>query len=329
MVTVQNLKKYYKSNVAINKVSFNIEKGDVFGIVGHSGAGKSTLLRCLNGLEDYEEGSIKVFGKEIKDLKKDELREFRKNIGMIFQHFNLMKRLTVSENIEMPLNAWKYKDEDKKERVAELLELVGLSHKANAYPSNLSGGEKQRVGIARALALNPEILLCDEATSALDPKTTKSILDLLLDINERLNITIIVVTHQMEVVKTICKKMMLLEKGEIKVNDFTEEVFLNPTKELEELLGESEIIPNEGTNIKILFPKNSSTSSLITSMAREINIDFSICWGKLERFREDVLGSLIINVKKEDEEKVFKYLKNANVFYEIRESIERGEAGDE
>ena len=199
MIEVKNLCKSFGDLDVIKDVSFKIEDGDIFGIIGQSGAGKSTLLRCFNGLEDYQSGSIVALGKEVKDLSKKELQLMQKNMGMIFQNFNLLNRLTVYENIALPLKFWKMNPKDKvnDDRIHELLKLVGLEDKINAKPRELSGGQKQRVAIARALVLNPKILLCDEATSALDPKITQDILSLLQKINEELNITIIVVTHQM------------------------------------------------------------------------------------------------------------------------------------
>ena len=179
MINIKNLNKHYGDIKVLNNISIDIKKGEIFAIVGHSGAGKSTLMRCINGLEDYTDGSLKVNNKEIKNLKKDELREFRKNIGMIFQHFSLIQRKTVYENVALPMELWGYSKDEISKKVKELLSLVGLDEKIDSYPSQLSGGQKQRVAIARALTLNPEVLLSDEATSALDPNTTTSILKLL------------------------------------------------------------------------------------------------------------------------------------------------------
>ena len=194
----------------IDDVSLEVKQGEIFAIVGRSGAGKSTLLRCINGLEDYQEGSLKVEGREVRELSAAQIRELRKNIGMIFQHFALMSRRSVAQNVATPLAFWGHSEDHTKRRVAELLELVGLADKANAYPSELSGGQKQRVAIARALALSPKILLSDEATSALDPNTTAQILSLLRRINRELGITIVLVTHEMEVVKGIAQRAILL-----------------------------------------------------------------------------------------------------------------------
>ncbi|MFR1811424.1 MAG: methionine ABC transporter ATP-binding protein [Terrisporobacter sp.] len=316
MIKISNLNKYYENIKVLSDVNIHIEKGEIFGIIGHSGAGKSTLLRCINRLEDYEDGSILVEEKEVKDLSENELRFLRKDLGMIFQHFSLLERKTVFENVALPLECFKYSKAEKNKRVNELLELVGIADKKNQKPRNLSGGQKQRVAIARALALNPKVLLCDEATSALDPNTTKSILSLLQDINKKLNITIIMVTHQMEVIKQICSRVAIMEGGKVLEIGNTEELFLQNSKNLQKLVGEDEIVLPKGSNIRIIFPKEISNESIITSMARNLDIDFSIVCGRLEKYREDILGSLIINVSSKNKEKVKKYLDERHVRWE-------------
>ncbi|KGK88297.1 methionine ABC transporter ATP-binding protein [Clostridium sp. HMP27] len=317
MIEINNVNKFFGEDQVLQNVSITIEKGEIYGIVGHSGAGKSTLLRCINGLEGYDSGNVIVNNKEVKELKERELREFRKNIGMIFQNFSLLNRKNVWQNIALPMETWKYSKEDINKRVRELLSLVGLEDKAQSMPKELSGGQKQRVAIARALTLNPEVLLCDEATSALDPKTTKSILELLREINNKLGITIVIVTHQMEVIKEACSKVALMEGGKLIQSGKVEEVFLNPSKDLENLLGEEEILPEEGINIKLFFPKEISKSSVITAMARELNIDVSIVWGKLEKFNGIVLGSLVINTTEDKKNQVTSYLDKKNVHWEV------------
>lgn len=317
MLEVKNVSKAFGKNLVLHDVTLKVNEGEIFGIVGHSGAGKSTLLRCLNGLEAYDSGNIEVMGKEVKALNSREIRLLRKDLGMIFQGFNLLKRKNVFENIALPLDVWGYGKDEINNRVSNLLELVGLEDKRNSYPSELSGGQKQRVAIARALALKPKILLCDEATSALDPKTTKSILQLLKEINEKLKLTIIIVTHQMEVIKEICSNVALMEGGEIKAIGEVEKLFLKPTYELKDLMGEEEVLPWSGINIKVFFSKEISQNSLITSMARSLDIDFSIVWGKLEKFREDVLGSLVINVSEENSSSIIKYLNSNSIGWEV------------
>lgn len=316
MVSIKNVNKYYGKIQVLKDVSIEIESGEIFGIIGHSGAGKSTLLRCINGLEEYQEGSVLVSDKEVKSLNEKQMRDLRKELGMIFQHFSLLERKTVFDNVALPLECFGYTKAEIKKRVLELLDVVGISEKKNDKPRNLSGGQKQRVAIARALALNPQVLLCDEATSALDPNTTKSILSLLEDINKNLGITIIVVTHQMEVIKQICGRVAIMENGEVLEVGDTEEIFLRNTKGLRKLIGEESIILPKGTNIKILFPKDISNDAIITTMARELNIDVSIIFGKLEQFKEDILGSLIINVSDESGEKVKQYLTNKGIRWE-------------
>ncbi len=317
MINIKNLNKFYGSTQILKDISINIKKGEIFAIVGHSGAGKSTLLRCINGLEEYSDGSLKVNDKEINSLSKDELREFRKNIGMIFQHFSLIGRKTVYENVALPMEVWGYSKEETSKKVKDLLALVGLENKMNSYPSELSGGQKQRVAIARALTLDPDILLSDEATSALDSSTTTSILDLLKEINKKLDITIILVTHEMEVVKQIAQKALLLEHGNIIGFDDTEELFLKPDDNMKNFLGETEVVPNTGVNIKIYFPKDNAYQSFITTMARKLNMDFNIVWGKLEEINTHIVGNMVINIKDEDKEVVTSYIKEHDIVWEI------------
>ncbi|WP_298083109.1 methionine ABC transporter ATP-binding protein, partial [uncultured Campylobacter sp.] len=279
--------------------------------------GKSTLLRCVNGLEDYQEGSLKVEGREVRELNAAQIRELRKNIGMIFQHFALMSRRSVAQNVATPLAFWGHPEDHTKRRVAELLELVGLADKANAYPSELSGGQKQRVAIARALALSPKILLSDEATSALDPNTTAQILSLLRRINRELGITIVLVTHEMEVVKGIAQRAILLKGGRVSNSGDIVSLFLHPDENMKEFLGEEEVLPASGVNIRLFFPPAVAFDSVITHMARALEINFNIVWGKLERLDKNVVGSLVINVEPAHVARVEEFIKNAGVIYEI------------
>ncbi|MBP1745305.1 MAG: methionine transporter ATP-binding protein, partial [Firmicutes bacterium] len=200
MIQIRNLDKSFDGTQVLKDISIDIEAGDIYGIIGLSGAGKSTLLRCINGLEGYDSGSVSVMDMEVGGLDREGIRQLRRNLGMIFQNFNLLGRKDVFENIALPLELWGFDKDAVSGRVHELLKLVGLQDKIHEKPKNLSGGQKQRVAIARALALQPKVLLCDEATSALDPRTTKSILDLLKEINGKLGLTIVIITHQMEVV---------------------------------------------------------------------------------------------------------------------------------
>ncbi|OUT17288.1 methionine ABC transporter ATP-binding protein [Campylobacter concisus] len=317
MIKIENLTKFYGGTQILFDINLEVKKGEIFAIVGHSGAGKSTLLRCINGLESYQGGSLKVFDQEIKNLDETQQRHLRRDVGMIFQHFALMARKNVFENVATPLKFWGYKSDETEKRVRELLNLVGLENKAKSYPSELSGGQKQRVAIARALALNPKILLSDEATSALDPNTTNQILELLEKINKELDISVVIVTHEMEVVKSIAKRAILLEGGKIIGSGSIEELFLKPDEKMKEFLGEVEILPSTGTNIRLFFPKEVAQNSVITHMARSLNIDFNIVWGKLEKLNDNVLGSLVINIDEKDKENVLNYIKQSGVLWEV------------
>ncbi len=320
MIEITGLGKYFGDHKVLSDISLSVGKGDVFGIVGHSGAGKSTLLRCLNGLEGYSEGSVKVKGREVKDLNDVELKQLRRDMGMIFQNFNLMNRKNVFENIMFPLKVWGTPKAEAEARVNELLELVGLSAKRDEKVRNLSGGQKQRVGIARALALNPEILLCDEATSALDPKTTISILELLMDINRKLNVTIIAVTHQMEVVKMICNKVIILDGGRVVDSGDTDKLFLAPGPELRKLITDDYAVIPRGTNIRLMFPREIANEGIVSKMARELEIDFSIVGGRIEKYRETVMGFLIIHVDDKDVPRIEKWLKENKMFWEVMDN---------
>jgi D-methionine transport system ATP-binding protein len=318
LIEIRNLGKSFGKNRILRDISVKIEKNEIFAIVGHSGAGKSTLLRCINGLEKYNEGSLKVFGKEIGKLGENELRFLRKDMGMIFQQFSLLNQKNVYENIALPMRIWGVNKDTIDKKVNELLSLVALEDKKYAYPRELSGGQKQRVAIARALGLEPKILLSDEATSALDPNTTTSILELLKSINKKLGITIILVTHEMEAVKRIASKAMLLEDGKIIGMGKIESLFLKPDEKMRKFLGEDEILPQNGVNIRLYFPSDISNKSIVTAMARELNIDFSIVWGKLEKLGDKVVGSLVINIDNQNSAKVKKFLKdNTNIVWEI------------
>lgn len=317
MIEVLGLEKRYGDTVVLKDISFTIEEGEVFGVVGHSGAGKSTLMRCFNGLESYHKGSVKVMGQEVASLDSNGIKHLRRDMGMIFQTFSLMSRKNVFDNIVFPLEVWNTPPAKRKERVMELLALVGLSDKAYERVQSLSGGQKQRVGIARALALSPKILLCDEATSALDPKTTGAILDLLENIRRQFRLTIVMVTHQMEVVKRICNRTLLLDAGETQAMGETDSLFLAPPPKLKKLIEDDYTLIPSGTNIRLWFPKNIAQNAVITTMARALDINFSIVGGKLERYIEDVRGFLIINVHDEELEKVLNYLQEKQLFWEV------------
>ncbi|WP_304341276.1 methionine ABC transporter ATP-binding protein [Metaclostridioides mangenotii] len=317
MIKITALKKSYDKDVILENINLNIEKGDIYGLVGASGAGKSTLLRCINGLVDYDSGSLVVNGVDLKKLNNEELMEFRKNIGMVFQQFSLLERLTVYENVDLPMKCCKYSKEDRKKKVNELLDLVGLFDKKDSRPGELSGGQKQRVAIARALTLDPKILLFDEATSALDPNTANSILQLVRKINEEFGLTVIVVAHQMEVVRKVCNKMALLKGGELIANGEVTDIFMNEPEELRELLGKDtdEVLPSDGANIKIVI-KNPEDKYIISDITRDTNIRCKIVWGGMDKYRDEVNGSFIINLALEDMNKLKRYLEDKGIQFD-------------
>ena len=318
MIDIKHVSKFFNDQKVLDDISLHINAGEIFAIVGHSGAGKSTLLRCINGLERFSDGDLIVLGKEIKRLNTKELEDLRKNIGMIFQHFSLLNQKNVYDNIALPMKVWGYSNEEIETRVNDLLRLVGLENKKMVYPKELSGGQKQRVAIARALTLNPKILLSDEATSALDPNTTKSILELLKEINQRLGVTIVIVTHEMEVVKKVASRALLLEYGQVIGLGSIEELFLKPDEKMMHFLGEDEELPKEGVNIRLYFPSQISYQPIVTKMARELDIDFSIVWGKLEKLNDNVVGSLVINANMDLAKKIEAYLQQtAQVSWEV------------
>lgn len=320
MIDLVNVQKSFGDLEVLKDINIHIKEKEIYGIIGQSGAGKSTLLRCINGLESYDSGTITVDGKQVDVTDKKALRELRRNMGMIFQNFNLLERLDVYDNVALPMRFWGInpKTEESKKKIEGLIEMVGLKDKIHSRPSELSGGQKQRVAIARALVNDPKILLCDEATSALDPRITKGILSLLTKINEEMGITIVVVTHQMEVVKEICQRVAFLKHGVVLAEGKPEELFVKPTADIKKFLGEeSQTLPKSGVNIQLFFLDETSDEPVVTEMARELSIDFSICWGKLEEFRSNVFGSLVINVKEEDKEAVVNYLEGKNVKCEV------------
>ena len=321
MINVENLTKIYGEGesqvVALDNVSCNIQEGKFVAIIGKSGSGKSTLLNMIGALETPTKGEVTIGGENLIDMNKNQLAKWRnQNMGYVFQAFYVEPEFSVLDNVGLPLLIANVDKAERDQRAKECIIQLGLQDKINEKVKNLSGGQKQRVAIARALALNPKVLLCDEATSALDPNTTKSILSLLQDINKKLNITIIMVTHQMEVIKQICSRVAIMEGGKVLEIGNTEQLFLQNSKNLQKLVGEDEIVLPKGSNIRIIFPKEISNESIITSMARNLDIDFSIVCGRLEKYREDILGSLIINVSSKHKEKVKKYLDERHVRWE-------------
>jgi D-methionine transport system ATP-binding protein len=326
LISIMHLKKSYAKTTVLNDINLQIGKGKIYGLVGRSGAGKSTLLRCINGLENYDEGSLMVDGIEVSSLSPKAAREFKKDIGMIFQQFSLLSRMNVYENIALPMKCWKYDKGYIDRKVKKLVELVGISDKIYALPAELSGGQKQRVAIARALSMNPRILLCDEATSALDPQTANSIIALLNTINTQLGITIVVVTHQMSVLRRSCEEISILENGKIAESGRVEEIFLRQPQALVNLIGKKDqLLPRDGVNIKIILSQELAQKPLLTEMARHLHTDFLIIGGEMERFRESVLGSLTINVTDGDYTRVTEFFDAHQVSWKLLLPLEHAD----
>ena len=326
-ISVKFKQKDYELH-AVSDVSLQIKRGEIFGIVGSSGAGKSTLIRTINLLEKPSSGEIIIDNKNIVNYKGTQLRELRRGIGMIFQLFNLVESKTVYENIAFPLKtAGKTKDEIDI-RVNELLEIVGLSDKAKGYPSKLSGGQKQRVGIARALANNAQILLCDEPTSALDIETTAAILKLLRNINEKLGITIVIITHELEVIKAICNRVAVMDKGKVVEEALVYDLFTKPkhefTKQLLEHSSKFEL-PEElikslkGSIVKIKYIGDTATEPVLSRLTSKYNVVFNILHGKIEYIRDLPVGILYLNISGSDESiiEAIEYLKNSTYSVEV------------
>ena len=344
MINIEHLDKtYHLKNAdvhAVDDVSLHIESGQIYGVIGYSGAGKSTLVRCLNFLEIPDSGSIEIegFGKVNAsqgnlDISQKKLRELRRSIGMIFQHFNLLDRSTVFDNVAYPL---KYTGLSKKEietRVDELLNLVDLADKKYVYPSQLSGGQKQRVAIARALSNNPKVLLSDEATSALDPDATESILKLLKDLNKRLGITIILITHEMSVIKSIANRVAVMENGKVVEEGDVYDIFANPKEEITKkfinsssslsnitkLIENKTIIPRDSKLVKLTFTRDSVGSATISKISREYNVDVNIMLANVDVVNADALGGIIASIEgnKEDIQDAINYLHASNVKVEV------------
>lgn len=335
MIELKNVTVDFDGLKAVNDVSLTIEGQDTYGIVGFSGAGKSTLVRTINLLQRPTEGEVLIDGENILDLSKKELRERRKKIGMIFQHFNLLNNLTVLDNVIFPIKKDKcLTKEEKKQKALDLLETVGIRDKADSYPSELSGGQQQRCAIARALASDPEVLLCDEATSALDPKTTKQILKLLKDLNKKLKLTIVIITHQMEVVKDLCNKCAVMQDGKVVESGSTLDIFSRPqsklTKEfvetstntsetIEEVKANIGILGDDEVLAKISYLGQSTTQPIINELYEKFGVKTNILAGNIEFINGTAVGNLIVTLKGDDEElaKVKGYLKEKETDLEI------------
>lgn len=337
MILIENVKKIFQTKAgsltAVDDVNLTINEGEIFGVIGYSGAGKSTLIRMLNGLEKPTSGKLEVSGKDIASIQGKELRLARQKIGMIFQHFNLLWSRTVAENIAFPLEIAKVSKYEREKRVQELIQLVGLEGKENAYPSQLSGGQKQRVGIARALANNPRVLLCDEATSALDPETTDSILELLLGINKKLGLTIVLITHEMQVIRKICERVAVMEDGKVVESGNVLEVFKNPqapitkkfvgqgteqqdTKEtMKQLLKK---YPS-GKVVKLSFVGDTAEQPIIQSLLQNVQLTVNILHGNISQTQNGSYGTLLLHLDGNEEsiEEAIQYLNQQRVGIEV------------
>ncbi len=337
MIHLQNVVKHFGTGSnqikAVDDVSFSVQEGEIFGIIGYSGAGKSTLIRLLNGLEMPTSGSIQVGGTKISSTTGKELRKARQKVSMVFQHFNLLWSRTVQENIAFPLEIAGVRKAEREKKVTELIELVGLSGRADAYPSELSGGQKQRVGIARALANDPEVLLCDEATSALDPETTDSILALLTGINERLGLTIVLITHEMQVIRKICHRVAVMEAGKVVEIGNVLDVFQSPKAEItkrflaqvtepdaakEAIQHIQDEVPT-GKLIKLVFVGERTEQPVLASLIRKYDIDVNIVQGNISHTQGGAYGTLILQLVGDEKlvEQAIHHLHEQNVQTEV------------
>lgn len=320
MITIKGAQKIFSSRKgevrAVQDVNLEIKEGEIFGIIGYSGAGKSTLIRMLNGLELPTSGSVVVAGREVSKIKGAQLRKARQEISMIFQHFNLLWSRTVAENIAFPLEIAGVQKSERDKKVKELIDLVGLEGREDAYPSQLSGGQKQRVGIARALANNPKVLLGDEATSALDPQTTDQILDLLVDINKRLGLTIVLITHEMHVIRKICHQVAVMEGGRIVETGPVLQVFKNPQEQITKRFVQQVTEPEEtketvehllsryphGRVVQLTFVGEGAEQPLISNLIRQFPITVNILQGKISQTQNGSYGTLFVHLDGEEHE---------------------------
>ena len=326
IIKIQHLNKEFKLKEtdvhALSDVSLDIYKGDIYGIIGMSGAGKSTLVRCLNFLERPTSGKVIVDGKDLAELSEKQLREARKNIGMIFQHFNLLMQRSVIDNVCFPMEIVGLKKKEAREKAREYLKIVGLEEKAYAYPAQLSGGQKQRVAIARVLASDPTILLCDEATSALDPQTTKSILQLLKEINQKYGITIVVITHEMAVVQEICSHVAIIDHGKLAEHGTVEQIFQAPkSKEAKKLIyqGYEKVALMKGKRcVRIVFSENSSFEPVIANMVLAFKTPVNILYANTKDLDGVATGEMILQLPEDDVlgDKMIAYLKNTKLTVE-------------
>lgn len=325
MIRICELYKVYSQGTqtvaALNGVNLHVAAGEIFGVLGPSGAGKSTLIRCVNLLEKPTSGSIRVNGQEMTALSAADLRQARQRIGMIFQHFNLLSSRTVADNVAFPLEITGVNPADRQARVKELLALVGLEEKSGAYPAQLSGGQKQRVGIARALATQPDVLLCDEATSALDPQNTTGILDLLHDLNRRLGLTILLITHEMNVVKQICDRAAVLEDGRIteegKVSDLAAQANSLVARTLFPAV-ESQLVHAGASCVTITFTGDAADQPVLSRLVRKYDLDVNILGGSIQTVGEQRVGKLQVELAGEQIPAALDYLTQLGLRVEVQ-----------
>lgn len=338
MIELKHITKIFhtqKGNIsACQDVNLTIQDGEIFGVIGYSGAGKSTLVRIINQLEKQTSGEVIIDGEDISQLSGERLRKKRTKIGMIFQHFNLLWSRTVQKNIELSLEIAGVDKQTRQQKAKQLIELVGLTGRENAYPSELSGGQKQRVGIARALANDPHILLCDEATSALDPDTTEQILDLLIQINRQLGITIVMITHQMEVVQKICHRIAVMSEGKVVEEASVKDIFEHPhheitkrfVRDLSSKIDDGKLNDNlkqiypDGILLRLTFDEEISRLPIVSKVMKEIDLDLSIVSGNLTNTIDSSFGVLIVNVlggDKQEYENVIQKFKDYQVIVEV------------
>ncbi len=326
MIRLEHVTKTFGSGAdevhALHDISLEIEKGQIYGVVGASGAGKSTLIRCVNRLEEPDSGKVWVDGEEITALQSEGLRQARRKMGMIFQQFNLLSQRTCAENIAYPLEVAGVPKPERERRVQQLLELVGLEDKARAYPAQLSGGQKQRVGIARAIANNPKVLLSDEATSALDPGTTDSILNLLKDLNQRLGLTILLITHQMEVVKKICDHTALLENGCLVEAGAISDLIANPLSRLSRAFFPPIVdVPKDPTALQaaITFLGGAADEPILANLVRRFDLDVNILGGSIQEISGRRVGQLQVEIKGDQMIPALDYLRGLGLRVEVSE----------
>ena len=331
MITIHELRKVYGQFVALERFSEEIREGEIFGVIGQSGAGKSTLIRCINRLETPTSGRVIVDGQEITALSGADLRAARHRIGMIFQHFNLLSSRTAAENIAFPLEVMGHSRLRRKARVEELLSLVGLAGKGNTYPAQLSGGQKQRVGIARALAANPKVLLSDEATSALDPQTTRSILDLLRDLNQQMGLTILLITHDMNVVKQICDRVAVLEQGKVIERGSVVDLAAQPQSRLAQdfFPRRTDTRSHSNSVVATIAFQGRANQSILTHLIREFDIEVNILSGSMETIGGHSVGQFQLELSGADVQLALEYLRQFGIELSLEGEGQNGRATSE